>query len=54
MLSLRSQIHRLYILRFYLCEMFRIDKSIKTESRFVVARGTEECGMTDNDQMSSI
>lgn len=35
---------RLQNIRFYVCEMSRIGKSVETESRFVVARGHDVRG----------
>lgn len=42
---------RLHIVRFHLYEMFRVGKSIETESRLMVARGQrrEKWGATANE-----
>lgn len=47
MLCERSKTQRPHLVRFHLCEMFRIGKSMVTESKLVVARGWEEGNGSD-------
>ena len=45
MLNEEAKHNRSHTVYFHLCEIYSISKSVETESRFVVARGSGERGM---------